>query len=177
MSFERMIQHVETASIRRDQELAKAIDNLRAGLSPDEMLSQLKQLLAQQYESANAYTNTVVIAGYAAVFALWQLARDMLPHTISLWVGCLVALSLLFFGAFEVSKMIRNAVFLRRVQQILSTSTDPQKLLQDWQQALASFSVAESRRWLFYLLPTATGAFAAAVLLLVTFVTKLIRGE
>src|SRR5437763_15134863 len=95
--LERMIQAVEAASLRRDQHLAQALDELRSRSSPsNEVTSQLKELLAQTYESANTYANTVVIAGYAAEFALWQLSKDVLPRRVMLWFGCLVSVSLLF---------------------------------------------------------------------------------
>lgn len=100
-------------SINRDQAL------IAAEISD----TQLK-IVTATFEKSTAYTNLMLLRGYAGFFGLWQLAKKFLSkQQVVLWATLLVLISLGSFIVFEVAKMIvitnliqKNAAFfaLRR---------------------------------------------------------------
>ena len=76
--FERLllqrIKDLDTASVKRDNELAREVGRISQQQSvavQKEALSLLKELLAHSSSRATAYTNVIVIAGYVAFFTMW----------------------------------------------------------------------------------------------------------
>lgn len=66
--------------------------------------SQVKWL-ESAYEKSKAYTNLVIVAGYAGFFALWQATRGTVGGRHSAWAALLMLFSLTSFVLYEVFKM------------------------------------------------------------------------
>src|SRR5688572_20847673 len=66
--------------------------------------TQIK-IITASYDKAAAYTNLIVVAGYAAFFGLWTLTKPYLPRELALWAALLMLLSAATFVVFEVYKM------------------------------------------------------------------------
>lgn len=67
--------------------------------------AQLKVVTAT-FDKAAAYSNLMLLGGYAGFFGLWQLTKDYLSKSQALWSALLVLSSLAAFVIFEVVKMV-----------------------------------------------------------------------
>jgi hypothetical protein len=61
-----------------------------------------KEMLADTFSQARSYTNVIMVAGYAGIFALWNaLSKELTPAT-NLGIGLLVAVSICAFIGWEI---------------------------------------------------------------------------
>jgi hypothetical protein len=129
------------------------------------------RIIAGSYEKANAYTNLIIVAGYAGLFALWQLTRDLLSRTQVLTAALLILTSIIIFVLFEIYKAHYTSRLLRRYLRVVQqpeNRVSPERLLS----AMNTFEAAERaaaihfvRFWqLVFWLTTVTGVSAALVL-------------
>lgn len=174
-----LLEKMEKSRFGRDKELADSItsvvrqQNLSRQLS---VLEQQKAILAHVYDKASSYTNLVMIGGYAAMFAIWQLMKSHLTLGQELLVATLVTSSVMLFAGFEVLKMISHAIFFRRLERVLSSSVPESERVQTWQAAWKAYSVKESRIWIYFLIPTVLTGFGAGFILLWSFLRRLQNG-
>lgn len=103
----------------------------RARVASDILEMQIK-ISGALYDKAAAYTNLIIIGGYAGYFGLWQLTKDHLSKQQSLWSALLVLASLFVFIVFEVIKMVitsRAMVAHAKVLRSPAVRDDPDELL------------------------------------------------
>lgn len=165
------LEMIEKQSLKRDQELEKRIGGLirRQNLSDQiSAIEQLKDVLAHLYDKASAYTNIVMIGGYAAIFGIWQLMKSHLTYGQEVLVAVLITISILLFTGFEVYKMISQAIFFRRLNRILVNFQESQQM-QAWRLAFDEHSANQSTVWLYFLVPTVITGFGAGFILLYIF--------
>ncbi len=74
------------------------------------------KLIASLYDKAVAYTNVVIIAGYAAFFAVWANTKSYLGKRETLWAALLVLISILCFVSWETAKMYITATSLKNLR-------------------------------------------------------------
>jgi hypothetical protein len=171
-----VLEKIEKASVERDKRLADSItsvirlQNISGQLSS---LQQQKEILAHIYEKNSAYSNLVMIGGYAAMFALWQLMKHHFNYGQELLVAILVASSIILFAGFEVFKMISSALFLRRLDKILTSGFPESERVQGWQVAWNDYSSKQSRAWIYFLVPTVLTGFGAGFVLLWIFLVNI----
>lgn len=79
--------------------------------------AQIK-LISAAYDKAIAYTNLIILAGYAGFFGLWQLTKDHLSKPEILWSAILMLTSVLVFVLFEVWKMYHSSHSLLGLAEI-----------------------------------------------------------
>lgn len=94
MDPQKLQQLVQQAAEREQERQAAEISD-----------AQLKVVTAT-FDKAAAYSNLMLLAGYAGFFGLWQLTKDYLSKPQALWSAVLVLFSLAAFVIFEVVKMI-----------------------------------------------------------------------
>lgn len=174
--LKQLFEKIEKASLERDQRLADSISsiirqqNVSGQLS---ILQQQKEILAHVYEKASSYTNLVMIGGYAAMFAIWQLMKAHLTNGQELLIASLVTSSIILFAGFEVFKMISHALFFRKLDKIISSAIPDHERAQGWQIAWKDYSAKESTIWLYFLVPTVLTGFTAAFALLWIFLRSI----
>lgn len=81
------------------------------------------KIIAGAYEKAIAYTNLIMIAGYAGLVALWQFTKDNLSRREVIITALLTISSLAVFVVFEIYKAHYTSRLLR---QYAKTVQDPQ---------------------------------------------------
>jgi hypothetical protein len=81
--------------------------------------TQIK-IVTAAYDRAMAYTNIVVVAGYATFFGLWSLTKPFLEKTLALRAALLMCVSAAIFVLFEVYKMAFTAHHLNKRYLALS---------------------------------------------------------
>jgi hypothetical protein len=67
-----------------------------------ELLNAQKELAAHTFDKAQAYTNVVLLAGYAGFFAIWSFIRPDITKEQVFWSGLLIALSLTAYMLWEI---------------------------------------------------------------------------
>lgn len=87
------------------QALAQAVERERQRQASEIVETQIRVVTAA-YDRGTAYTNLIVLAGYAGFFALWQMAQQHLSKSEQLWSALLMLISILAFVLFEIVKMI-----------------------------------------------------------------------
>lgn len=80
------------------------------------------RILSAVYEKAIAYTNLIVLAGYASFFGLWQLTKDDITKQQSMWAALCILSSAVIFVMFEVTKMYVSS---RTLLKLNKTIADP----------------------------------------------------
>ena len=85
----------------------------------------LLELQSSMFNRAAAYTNIILVGGYAGAFTIWNFTRSQLTPRATIVVALFLSISLVTFIAFEVFKMIWTAVELKKQVLILRTAKSP----------------------------------------------------
>lgn len=144
----------------------------------DEIVEAQIKVVTATFNSAVAYTNLIMLAGYAGFFGLWQLAAEYLSKNEKLWSALLILVSLLLFVAFEVVKMIVIARGVRKKAAILnspSTAGNPERTLAALQSFEKSLDRATKPFMLYWTITTAL-CVASGLAGVTILSTALVRG-
>jgi hypothetical protein len=99
----------------------------KGGVAPDQNNDEQKQLAEEYrrtivdiqsklYDKATAYTNLVMLGGYAGGFTLWSYTKSQLPPRANIIVALSLGMSLVGFVLYQVYKIamqIRHFTFVR----------------------------------------------------------------
>jgi|GEM_PF-2022482 hypothetical protein len=92
---------------RRPDE-AQKLAEIEAALEQDKAIQHFNLAVAT-YQKGRDYTNFIIVAGYAAFFALWSDVAKDIDRASRLLSGGLLGLSLVLFITWEIVKMVTNA--------------------------------------------------------------------
>jgi hypothetical protein len=141
--------------------------------------AQIK-IVSASYEQQKAYTNLIIVAGYAGLFALWQLNRDHIGRRLGLTAALLLLLSISIFVIAEIYRAHFVGKLIRRYYQAVQKTRDASPSLEAVSSALIEFdqwqrneSAKSASWWIFVFWATTVTGVAAAMLLLVSFVHAL----
>jgi hypothetical protein len=140
--------------------------------------AQLK-IVTATFEKAAAYTNLMLIGGYAGFFGLWSMTKEFLSKHQVLWAALLVLISLTLFIVFEVVKMIVITKTITKKASLLRSpeARSSQAALLSHLNQVESDAETGSRRfmcfWLITVVLTASTALAGAGILVWAFVESL----
>lgn len=155
--------------------LAKA-EQEAAERQKNELIDTLTKIMTGAYSQAMAYTNVVIIAGYAAAFTIWNFTRTYLPEPTVLWIALLLTISAAVFIAFEIYKMIVNARILRSFQGAVKPGQSPE----EFQAAMKDFESRQQRRalettrvWVVALCIVIPTGYGAVLILVWNFLWRL----
>ncbi len=93
MTDEQLSQLLAQLSEKERQQVAKEIVD-----------TQVK-IVAALYDKSIAYTNLIIIAGYASFFGMWAFTKQYLSPKQVLWSALIMSVSIVTFVFFEVIKM------------------------------------------------------------------------
>jgi hypothetical protein len=122
------------------------------------------------YDKAVAYTNIILLAGYAAFFAIWNTMKTNMSRWEMLLTAFCITFSLVFFVFFEVTKMIVNSKSLTGLTKVLNAPPqDFDKRLAEQQKAEQRMSIRLLKFWVVILALTVLPGLVAAAVLLSSF--------
>ena len=134
------------------------------------------KMIADSYEKAAAYTNLVIVAGYAGMFALWQFTKDHLSRDQTIGVAILLLVSIAIFVLYEMYK----AYFTnRQLRDYAAVFQDPKNTASaDTLISTLKALDVEKRRitiraysiWILAFLTTSLTGFGAALILAYAFI-------
>jgi hypothetical protein len=151
-----------SGSAERFAELAKIAEAQQR----KERIEDAVKIATEVFSAATAYTNVVIIAGYAAFFALWGSTKDIAPKSLILISGLSMIISASAFVFFEVYKMIYVSFSMRKQAKILTAAKDPLPELRAYREASKAASLIFMKVWIATLLvviPTTLVGIAALV--------------
>jgi hypothetical protein len=106
------------------EQVAQELAEMKHEASVKEMFDLQVKVFSTLYDKAVAYTNLIVIAGYAGFFGLWSLTRPYLTKPIALTAALLLAISLTIFVAFEIVKMVNSSLASMRRARAFASEGD-----------------------------------------------------
>lgn len=107
----------------------------------------LRQLVSVSFTGASAYSNVIILGGYAAYFALWTTMRQAIPPQLAAASALLMALSCFFFVSFEVHKMITQAEALKRWTAYTENESDPIRMLASFKRDVVEMNNSLVKLW------------------------------
>ncbi len=151
-----------------------ALSGRVAHMQQQSEISILESINAAQYDQAARYTSVIIVAGYAAFFAMWSSVKDDLSRVCVLWAGVLMMVSIVLFVGFEVSKMILMGIAHQRVMRAAEGVRAPH-LASAIQDVIAVENRRILRLWKWALVPTVVFGFGSAAILGWAFVDGLVE--
>jgi hypothetical protein len=148
-------------------------------LRVQEFIEMQTKILSAAYEKAMAYTNLIIVAGYASFFALWQLTKDHLNRNQVLWSALLMLFSITLFVVFEIYKAYYSSRTLLYFGKILS-DPENQSSLARLVSEIEKYNLDDRKRyvrfgrtWHIVFIVTVFSGLSAAVILVYALVRSL----
>jgi hypothetical protein len=145
------------------------------------IVEQQIKLLTASYDKAMAYTNLIIIAGYAGFFGLWNLCKDLLSQKQETYSALFMLCSLTIFVLFEVFKTFSIQAQNRKMAKIFF-SPEANKTLETYRAALQTFEIEDKksrihfyRFWVCAFIPTLAFGILADGILVLAFILKLLN--
>lgn len=109
------------------------------------------------YGHASAYDNAIIIAGYAAFFALWAGVAEDVSRNCRLVTVALMGVSLLLYITWHVMQMLTRQRFESARANTFAFSDDATRFNAEWERIDQQHSIAQMkvmRFWLPIFVPT-----------------------
>ena len=84
------------------------------------------EVTAKTFEKASAYTNLIIVVGYAGAFTIWANTKVQLSPYTNIVVATSLGASILLFVSWEIYKMISNALIFVGRRKLLHAITPDQ---------------------------------------------------
>ncbi|WP_152031520.1 hypothetical protein [Pseudomonas putida] len=152
--------------------LFKEVEEMKQEQIVEKQISAFIQLNEKLMGNANAYTNLIMVAGYAGYFAFWSTLSGKIPNWLFNACGLAITLSLTLFITWEIVKMFWSAKHMRATQAILAKRPHA-NVISEFEKAFQDFSTCSQKVWLVFLVPTVVSGMSAACLLLGYFCLSL----
>ena len=137
------------------------------------------KILTSSYDKATTYTNLVIVAGYAGLFALWHVTKEHLSRNQTLSAALLLLVSIIVFVLFEIYKAYYTSSSLLGYSQIVNRPEN-QNSLAKLASEIERYRLEDQRRgiwfgksWLVVFIVTTLTGLGSAVILLYAFVRAL----
>ena len=126
-----------------------------------------KEMLADTFSQARSYTNIIMVAGYAGIFALWNaITKELTPET-NLGVGILVAVSITTFVGWEIFGLAQRFAAMSSMRRSLDNPARAADEMERYKaRAILALRFLE-RHW-HQVIWVALGTAAAAMMMLLS---------
>ncbi len=155
---------------RQDQLLTQVNDLTTAEMQAQQraQINAIKEIVTHSYSRSAAYTNLILVAGYAAFFTVWKAMKSDLNEILILLSGLLVLVSVLLFVFFEVYGMFVRTLHFGDLQRKLAQKPSP-TFVQEIQAAEKELMAKAFRVWRIIFVPTVLLGMVGGLLLAVAF--------
>lgn len=134
----------------------------------------LVEVFGRLFDKGVAYTNAVILAGYAAFFAIWAFVREAMPAQLHVVTALLMTISCGTFISWEVYKIVSSARSMRQLSSLVHDEPAAAIAAFEAEQKRARrLELAQARAWAVVISVAALTGFSAALLMGGTFVWKL----
>lgn len=132
------------------------------------------KVVSAHFAGARSYANLIIMAGYAAFFAVWGSVHDSIGSLLAFLSLLIMILSATVFVFFEVGKMFWVSLVIKRKAKALSAS-EGLRALQLVDESERKEAVVVGRVWFFVLLVTVLPSLGALGILVFGKVRLLIE--
>ena len=138
-----------------------------AGQVDPAKINEFIQSQDQVFQKLEAYSKTIIVLGYAGLFAIWGFVKDHLSHRAIVLTAMLVGFSLMIYIAWEVASMIQRTMLQHRFNQAIKAHpADQAKAITDFVEESRNAQLRANRVWQVILVLTVGPGFAGALILL-----------
>lgn len=176
----RNMQDAIKAIAEQQQKTAQEAHRRQQEAAAEKMIETLVKILSSSYDKAIAYTNVVIVAGYAAFFAIWGGTKPVLTEWLAITSALLMVVSAAVFVFFELFKMVQSSRSFLQLQGIAADEQarkDPE-VFQSKVKAFEASQRQDSLRflkvWVVVMYVTVSTAVLAVALLVSNYVSILV---
>ncbi|MGJ0426773.1 hypothetical protein [Methylocystis sp.] len=126
---------------------------------------------SKAFEKAQAYTNVIIIAGYAGAFSLWSSTKAQLPNKANVIIALLLGFSMLVFVLHEIYGMIQRSIHFHKISPLINMQLPSDEKLRRTE---AKAELNNNPIWIASLLGTIPTALAAIALLFYSYFAILV---
>lgn len=140
---------------KRIQEIANVINQHRDVLlkmeqramnaDQEKLTRTLAEIQVKVWEKASAYTNVIILAGYAGGFGIWTYTKAQLTDKANIWVATFLGISLIVFIGWEIFTMILRSRHFAKIQPLLVSQLTPKEFFEKLE--VAKLDEARSTLW------------------------------
>ena len=154
-------------------DIEKTVQTLAAKVQEAERQQRIDVIIkvtSALFDKAVAYTNVIILAGYAAFFAVWSTMKVSMSKSEMLLTAFCITFSLVFFVFWEVTKMIINSKSLTGLTKVLNAPPHEfNKRLAEQQKPEQRLNVRLMKYWVIILVLTVVPGLVAGAVLLLSF--------
>ena len=146
----------------------------------NEIIEHEIKIVSVLYDKSCAYTQLIIVAGYAGFFGIWSLIKEDISSKSAIWSALFLISSIAIFVFFEVGKMTYTSIVLWKRKSVLENikkQTQREEILKiynKYELEMGKLSIGFIKFWICTLIPTVLTALAALVILLYTFIKIII---
>lgn len=144
------------------------LNDARVDLVTDKQLAALGDVQEKFVTSGMNYSNLVIAAGYAGFFAFWSRSAGKIAEPLYSISGLLITTSLVLFIGWEVTKMIWQALHMRKIEKLM-VGKSGEHAVQLFLQAHKTFQKKIALVWIFILVPTVLTGIGAGLTMIYSF--------
>ncbi|MDI1273750.1 hypothetical protein [Polaromonas sp.] len=138
-----------------------------------EKLEAQKELISHAYGQARAYTNLILVAGYAGFFAIWSFLKPELTKPEIFWSAILVSVSLAAFVFWEVYQGYFQSRQLLGLVKAVKNPDQFAALIEAHKLAARDQYIVYARVWSVVFFFSVVSGLAGVLVLLFAFVRSL----
>lgn len=84
------------------------------------------------YDKSTAYSNLIMVGGYAGAFTIWGNTTDDLTRHANILVATTIGFSLLVFILYQVYKMATHILHFNKIRYIISDNRTLAEFFREW---------------------------------------------
>lgn len=142
-----------------------------------EFVESQEKLVLSSYEQAKSYSNIIMMGGYVGLFAIWNFTKDDLKQWQTMTVGLLAILSVFSFVLFEIYglwlRSTQTSGLLRQLNEAKKLNKFPDNYAKEEMRRIKTMT----KLWPYFFFFTLSTGVLAGLLLLYSFISKLVGQE
>jgi uncharacterized membrane protein len=152
------------------QKIAEELAKKALERDKDERVEVLIRVMSAMFDKAMAYTNLILVAGFAGFFAVWGSMKEHLSDVERSLSAFAITISLTIFIFWEVFAMVARSKNFKGLLRVLEAPPEKfQAALAKQQQAERLQNIWTLRIWAVVLVFTVVPALVAAAILIYSF--------
>ena len=140
----------------------------------EEFIKKQKEVITASYEQAKQYSNIIILAGYAGLFAIWNFTKQSLENWQTLSVGLLTIISVLIYIIFELYGAWLRTTQVKNQMEELIDAEKLHKFPDEYGKGEISRVSIFMAVWPYFFFSAIAFAIGAASILIYSFVSKLL---
>ena len=133
----------------------------------------MKELVSHQYSRLAAYSNIIILVGYAVFFTVWSALKNDLPELVIFSSVLLMTLSVMIFILFEIFKMFSAQKLFSKQLEIFETEPDLAIAVKSAENLSNEFNVKIFKIWGKIFKPTVAFGVIAGLIFIISFIVEI----